>query len=103
MVIIMSVKNYLMINESNGVVDNVCLWDGDLNTWQPPAGYLMLIQETTMARIWEWDSELSDWALAQEVGQGQIGFVWDGVECVTNEPKPKPPKPQPVTQGTQTI
>lgn len=103
MVINMTVQNYLMINESTNVVDNICLWDGDTSTWQPPAGHLMLVQATTMALIWVWDAAIIDWVLTQQVGQAQIGFTWNGAECVTDAPKPKPPQTQPVTQGTQTV
>lgn len=103
MVISMTVQNYLMINQSTNVVDNVCLWDGNPNTWQPPAGYLMLAQSTTMALVWMWDAPINDWVLAQQVGQGQIGFTWNGTECVANEPKPAPLANQPTTTGAQTL
>jgi hypothetical protein len=99
----MTTQNYLMINESTNVVDNVCLWDGDPNTWQPPAGYLMLVQATTMAQVWVWDKAISDWVLTQQLGQGQIGFTWNSAECVTNNPKPEQPQPQPTTEGTQNL
>lgn len=99
----MTVENYLMINESTNVVENVCLWDGNPDTWQPPARYLMLVQASTMALVWEWDKTIPDWVLNPKMGQGQIDFTWNGSECVTNEPKPEPPQPQPVTQGTQTV
>jgi hypothetical protein len=102
MVIDMTTQNYLMINQSTNVVDNVCLWDGNPNTWQPPAGYLMKPQATTMALVWVWDKPIDDWVLSQQMGQAQIGFVWNGSECVTNEPKP--PKPvQPAVTGAQTL
>lgn len=98
----MTTQNYLMINQSTNVVDNVCLWDGDPNSWQPPAGYLMKPQATTMALVWVWDKPVDDWVLTQQMGQAQIGFVWNGSECVTNEPKP--PKPvQPTVSGAQTL
>lgn len=98
----MTTQNYLMINQSTNVVDNVCLWDGNPNTWQPPAGYLMQPQATTMALVWVWDKPVDDYVLAQEMGGGQIGFVWNGSECVTNEPKP--PKPvQPAVSGAQNL
>ena len=92
MVINMTVQNYLMVNESTNVVDNICLWDGNPDTWQPPAGYLMLVQATTMALVWIWDAAITDWVLAQQVGQAQIGFTWNGMECITNAPKPPAPK-----------
>jgi hypothetical protein len=93
MVINMTTQNYLMINESTNVVDNVCVWDGNPDTWQPPAGYLMLVQATTMAVVWVWDNAIKDYVLSQQIGQGQIGFTWNGTECMTNEPKPEPPQP----------
>lgn len=93
MVINMTTQNYLMINESTNVVDNVCVWDGNPDTWQPPAGYLMLVQATTMAVVWVWDDAIKDYVLSQQIGQSQIGFTWNGTECMTNEPKPEPPQP----------
>lgn len=98
----MTVQNYLMVSESTNIVDNVCLWDGNPATWQPPAGYLMLVQETTMAVVWVFDKTVEDYVLEQQMGQGQIGFVWNGVECATNQPKPPKPIP-PVVDGAQTL
>jgi len=77
-----------MINRSTNVVDNVCIWDGNPDTWRPPAEYLLLVQAYTLALVWIWDEAIPDWVLAQQLGQGQIGFTWNGTECVTNEPKP---------------
>lgn len=96
----MTVQNYLMVNESTNVVDNICLWDGNTSTWKSPQGYLMLVQATTMTLVWVWDAAINDWVLSQQVGQSQIGFAWNGSECVTNSPKPNP---QPIAEGTQTI
>jgi hypothetical protein len=84
----MPTQNYLMINGSTNVVDNVCIWDGNPDTWHPPAEYLLLVQADTLALVWIWDEAIPDWVLAQQMGQGQIGFTWNGTECVTNEPKP---------------
>lgn len=99
-------QNYLMINETTNVVDNICFWDGNPNTWQPPVGYLMLPQATTLALVWFWDEAIKDYVLAQEMGQGQIGFTWTGTECITNELKPElltAVENQPNTSGTQTL
>jgi hypothetical protein len=82
-----------MVNPEN-VVDNVCVWNGDTNTWQPPEGYTMLVQATTPAMVWEAvivDEKVTDWVLVEQIGQGQIGFTWNGTACVTNEPKPEIP------------
>lgn len=91
-----------MVNESTNAVDNVCLWDGNPATWQPPAGYLMLVQATTMAVVWVFDKTIEDYVLEQQMGQGQIGFTWDGTQCTTNQPKP--PKPtHPAVDGAQVL
>jgi hypothetical protein len=103
MVIDMTVQNYLMVDLSVNTVENICLWDGNPNTWQPPAGYLMLVQSTTMALVWGFDKAIDDYVLVQRMGDGQIGFNWNGTECVTNEPKPAPSADQPVSQGTQDL
>lgn len=87
----MTVQNYLMINESTNLVENVCLWDGDVTKWQPPTGYFVLEQATTLAVVWTWDSEVGDWTLTQELGVAQHGFKWNGIACVTEDPKPIPP------------
>lgn len=98
----MTTQNYLMINQSTNTVDNICLWDGNPDSWQPPAGYLMLVQATTMALVWVWDVAIKDYVLGQQMGQGQIGFTWNGAECVTNDPKPEKPV-QPQVSGAQTL
>ncbi len=91
-----------MVNEATNVCENVCVWDGNPDTWTPPAGYLMLVQTDTMALVWTWDAAILDWVLTQAPGQGQIGFLWNGTELVTNETKPEPIV-QPETSGAQTL
>jgi hypothetical protein len=104
MVIQMTTQNYLMVNQSTNVVDNICLWDGNVNTWTPPSDYLMLIQADTPAMVWVAtivDGKITDWVLTEEVGKANIGFTWNGTACVTNQPKPEIPV-QPVATGMQT-
>jgi len=86
-------QNYLMINPSN-VVDNVVTWDGNPDTWQPPSDYLMLVQATTPALVWvavKVDNKITDYVLEEIVGQGGIGFTWNGTVLTTNQPKPPIP------------
>ena len=83
-----------MINESTNVVDNICVWDGNTNTWIPPANTLMLIQADIQALVWHavvLDQKVIDYILVEELGQGQIGFIWDAITQIltTNQPKPK--------------
>lgn len=91
-----------MINEFTNVVDNICLWDGNTETWQPPANTLILVQATTPAIVWVLNADKTDWILVEQMGEGAIGFTWNGAEVVTNQSKPNPPEPQPVTDGLQT-
>jgi len=41
----------------DGIVKNICLWDGNLNTWQPPSDYLIQIipEELYVAIDYIWD------------------------------------------------
>ena len=84
----MQMKNYLMINKETNIVDNVCAWDGNEQTWTPPANYLMLLQEATVSVIWQWSDETQSVELIEKLGNAGIGFTWDGSKCVTNQPKP---------------
>ena len=99
----MTTQNYLIV-EAHIVTNNV-VWDGDVNTWTPPADSIQLIQATTPAMIWEAvivDNKITDYVLTEQIGAGSIGFTWDGTNCVTNEPKPEIPI-QPISTGTQVL
>jgi len=96
----MTVQVYLQVE--NNVVNNSVMWDGDTNTWQPPADATMLVQSTTPAMIWELNADKTSYVLTEVIGVGQIGFTWNGSVLTTNEPQPANPKPQPTTTGTIT-
>jgi len=88
----MTTQNYLII-ESNVVTNNV-IWDGNPDTWQPPAGSIQVVDEITPAMIWNAvlvDSKITDWVLVEQLGAGTIGFTWNGSVLTTNEPKPPIP------------
>ena len=93
----MSAQNYCMVNDTTNVCENVVLWDGNPNTWTPPAGYLLLVQATTPAKTWMWIDNA--WVLEVN-GEGQIGYTWDGTYLVTNESQPTQPMP---IEGAQTL
>ena len=59
----------------NNIVENVCLWDGNTTTWQPPDGYLMKV-------------------IPEGSGAG-IGWGWDGTDFVAPELPPNPALDQP--------
>jgi hypothetical protein len=85
----MTAQNYLIIE--NNVVTNVVFWDGDVNTWQPPADATLLIAATTPAMVWkETTNTPPTFILVEVIGAGNIGFTWDGSVLTTNEPMPTP-------------
>jgi hypothetical protein len=98
--------NYCMVNTQTGVCENVVLWDGNPESWTPPEGYLLLVQNTTPAKVWLQNANTLEWVLSVVEGVGQIGFTWDGTYLVTNEPQPQPlpaAADQPAVAGAQTL
>ena len=88
----MTTQNYLII-ESN-VVTNTVVWDGNTQTWTPPANATTLVQATTPAMIWEAtvvEGVITAWNLVEQIGAGDIGFTWNGTVLTTNEPQPAIP------------
>jgi hypothetical protein len=84
-------QNYLQI-ESN-VVTNVVVWDGNPETWTPPTDAIMLVQSTTPALIWLAvvpATKPITYTLQEVVGQGSVGFTWDGLILTTNQPDLNP-------------
>lgn len=87
----MTTQNYLMVQAN--IVTNICVWDGNTNTWQPPANAIMLVQADTQALIWEAivvDGKITDYVLVEILGAGEIGFTWNTITKIltTNHPKP---------------
>ena len=95
----MTTQNYLVVE--NNVVTNVCVWDGDTNTWQPPTDATMLVQADTQALVWRLNADKTDYVLVEVLGVGGIVFTWNTTTQVltTNQTKPEVPV-QPVTTGT---
>ena len=90
----MTTQNYLIVE--NNVVTNNVVWDGNPNTWQPPADATMLVQADILAKVWQAvivDKKVTDWVLVENLGAGDIGFTWDTTTQIltTNEPKPEIP------------
>lgn len=83
----MNVKNYLMVNKSTNIVENICLWDGDIKTWNPTDAYIMLDQSSTSSVFWRMNKDKTDYELVTMDGFGQIGFSWDGEKVITDQDK----------------
>lgn len=77
-----------MVEEN--IVTNMCVWDGDVTTWTPPANVTMLVQANTPAMVWVLDEDTKQFSLQERIGQGGIGFTWDGTVVTTNQPQPQP-------------
>ena len=93
----MTTQNYLIIE--NNVVTNNVVWDGNTQTWTPPADSIQLIQATTPAMVWVGTKVENlpatipptytiTYNLEEVVGAGDIGFTWNGTVLTTNQPKP---------------
>lgn len=48
------IQNYCIVDIATNIVVNVCVWDGDTNTWQPPAGTIA-VQSDTAGIGWIYD------------------------------------------------
>jgi hypothetical protein len=85
----MTIQTYLTVE--NNVVTNAVAWDGNTQTWTPPANSLMLVQSTTPALVWIPNLDCTVFTLTEQIGAGQIGFTWNGTILTTNQPKPTIP------------
>lgn len=96
----MELQSYFVVE--NDVVTNIVMWDGCIDSWSPPSNSTMLICSTTIAKTWKLNNDATTYVLTKVVGEGQIGFTWDGVYLTTNKSKPTDPV-QPTVFGAQTL
>jgi hypothetical protein len=82
----MTIQNYLIIEDN--VVINTIVWNGDTATWTPPSNAIVLVQENIPSLIWVFDNNIFDYVLEEQMGNGSIGFTWNGSVLTTNELKP---------------
>jgi hypothetical protein len=52
----------------------------------------MLVQATTLTKVWALNAEKTDYVLTDSIGDAGIGFTWNGSVATTNQPKPDTPK-----------
>jgi len=94
-------QNYLIIE--NNVVTNIVVWDGG-SGWQSPIDSIAIALDTTPSIIWQPNTDRTDYVLTEVMGQGQIGFTWNGSVVTTNAPKPPLPiANEPLTNSVTTI
>jgi hypothetical protein len=82
----MTEQSYLIIKD--GVVENICIWDGNTETWLPPYNTIQIPQETTPCMVWALDDITGVFELKEELGSTSIGFTFDGLFTITNLQKP---------------
>ena len=96
----MELQSYFVVE--NDVVTNIVVWDGNTDSWSPSANATMLVCATTMTKTWQLNNDATSYVLTEVLGEGQIGFAWDGTILTTNKPKPADPI-QPQATGVQTL
>jgi hypothetical protein len=84
----MTVQTYLEVNNLSKIVINAVEWDGNTETWTPPANSTMLVQAETLALTWVWDNTNKVWLETEVLGAGNIGFTWNGSILITNQSDP---------------
>lgn len=85
----MDAQNYLIVNLETQLVENIVLWDGSATSWQPPTNSIALIQSQTPSKIWMYSQTLNSFEMVEVLGEGQIGFSWDGEFVITNQSPPQ--------------
>lgn len=98
-------KNYCIVNTETSpqYCENIVIWSGDTTTWNPPEGSIALIQDETPSLNWVFDATANSYVLSPSVGEGSIGWTWDGTNLITNEPEPVNPSPQPPNNTVETF
>ena len=88
----MSVQSYFLINTTSNIVENTIDWNGE-DTWAVPDGYILVLRDAIPAKIWMPNEETLNFDLVTVLGAGDIGFLWNGNELMTNQAQPEPLKP----------
>ena len=86
----MTVQTYFVINTSvdPAVCENICVWDGNTETWNPGQDYITIPVEGTNALVWSYEKSSNSFILVECDGGGKVGYTWNGTNLVTNVPKP---------------
>jgi hypothetical protein len=86
----MTIQSYLVINTSlsPAVCENICVWDGNTETWNPGENYTAMPLESTTALVWEYEKSSKSFVLVERIGGGRVGYTWDGTKLITNATMP---------------
>ena len=44
-------STYALVDDNTNIVENIIMWDGNTETWQPPVGFYTVLLENTEAGI----------------------------------------------------
>jgi hypothetical protein len=81
---------YALVNKETNTVDNIILWDGNINIWQPPETHQAVFAEDKLTLLWVWNSDLNDYEQKEFVDSLDLGLKWDGTKFVEVK-KPETP------------
>lgn len=76
-----------IINKDTNLVENTSVDDRPINEIIMPDPYFVIDLETTMAVIYSKNKETGEITSVEIVGQGGIGFTWDGTKLIGLQPK----------------
>lgn len=96
----MTTQNYFVIE--NGVITNSCVWDGNVESWTPPQGSVLIVNQEMPIKTWLLNDSKTEYVLTETIGFADIGFSYDGSIATTNQPKPEL-EIQPVVNGATTL
>jgi hypothetical protein len=77
-----------IINKDTNLVENISVDDRPISEIILPDPYFVINLETTIAVIYSRDHDTKEVLSEESIGQGSIGFTWDGTKLIGPQPKP---------------
>jgi len=76
-----------IINKDTNLVENISIDDRPINEIVLPDPYFALDQETTTSITYFRNPESKEIVTWEAVGEGNIGYTWDGEKLIGPQPK----------------
>jgi hypothetical protein len=77
-----------VINKETNLVENISLDDRPISEITLPDPYFVIDLETTPTITFYRHSDTKEVLSEESIGQGGIGFTWDGTKLIGPQPKP---------------
>ena len=78
----------LWVNKETNIVENSSIDDRPFSEITLPNEYLALDRDTTSSVLYLKNKETGEIDVIELIGQGGIGFTWDGTKLLGPQPKP---------------